>query len=97
MQNSTIASSDGKPSPADFLRQPAAASPCIRWFDAIALDDVTEVGGKGVNLEELSRAGLPVPPGFVLGVSVNADAIGAARATSARAERKVLLEANRGR
>src|SRR5215216_2076152 len=36
------------------------------WFDEIRKDDIALVGGKGANLGELSRAGLPVPPGFVL-------------------------------
>jgi hypothetical protein len=36
------------------------------WFDEISADDVALAGGKGANLGELSRAGLPVPPGFVV-------------------------------
>jgi phosphohistidine swiveling domain-containing protein len=35
-------------------------------FDEIGKEDTALVGGKGANLGELSRAGLPVPPGFVL-------------------------------
>src|SRR3712207_1857572 len=35
-------------------------------FDEVGKDDVALAGGKGANLGELSRAGLPVPPGFVL-------------------------------
>jgi len=69
MQNSATASSVGKPGPAELRRQPAAPSSFVRWFDGISLDDAAEVGGKGANLGELSRAGLPVPPGFVLGAS----------------------------
>lgn len=38
----------------------------IRWFGEIGLADAPEVGGKGANLGELARAGLPVPPGFVV-------------------------------
>jgi pyruvate,water dikinase len=38
----------------------------IRWFDEIGLADTLEVGGKGANLGELTAAGLPVPPGFVV-------------------------------
>jgi pyruvate,water dikinase len=37
-----------------------------RTFDEIGRDDVALAGGKGANLGELSRAGLPVPAGFVL-------------------------------
>src|SRR5215216_997313 len=36
------------------------------WFNEIRKDDIALVGGKGANLGELSRAGMPVPPGFVL-------------------------------
>jgi rifampicin phosphotransferase len=36
------------------------------WFDEIRKDDIVLAGGKGANLGELSHAGLPVPPGFVL-------------------------------
>jgi rifampicin phosphotransferase len=36
------------------------------WFDEIRKDDIALVGGKGANLGELSYAGLPVPPGFVV-------------------------------
>ncbi len=38
----------------------------VRWFDKIRLADVGLVGGKGANLGELTVAGLPVPPGFVV-------------------------------
>ena len=31
-------------------------------FDEVGRDDVALAGGKGANLGELSRAGLPVPP-----------------------------------
>src|SRR5215212_10059826 len=36
------------------------------WFDEIRKDDIALAGGKGANLGELSRVGLPVPPGFVV-------------------------------
>ena len=36
------------------------------WFDEIGKEDIALVGGKGANLGELTRAGLPVPPGFVV-------------------------------
>ncbi|SDT37866.1 PEP/pyruvate-binding domain-containing protein [Microlunatus soli] len=38
----------------------------IRPFDSIAATDVETAGGKGANLGELTAAGLPVPPGFVI-------------------------------
>jgi pyruvate,water dikinase len=38
----------------------------ISWFRDIGLDDRPKVGGKGGSLGELHRAGIPVPPGFVV-------------------------------
>jgi pyruvate,water dikinase len=38
----------------------------IRWFDQLGKDDTPIAGGKGANLGEMTRAGLPVPPGFVV-------------------------------
>jgi pyruvate,water dikinase len=38
----------------------------IAWFADLSKADVPRVGGKGANLGELTRAGLPVPPGFVI-------------------------------
>jgi pyruvate, water dikinase len=39
----------------------------VRRFSELARGDVGYAGGKGANLGELTRAGLPVPPGFVIG------------------------------
>lgn len=38
----------------------------IAWFGDLDKDDVATAGGKGANLGELVRAGLPIPPGFVI-------------------------------
>lgn len=38
----------------------------IVGFEGPGAEDVTQVGGKGANLAVLTRAGLPVPPGFVI-------------------------------
>jgi pyruvate,water dikinase len=38
----------------------------IGWFDDLRAGDTQEAGGKGANLGELTAAGLPVPPGFVV-------------------------------
>ena len=38
----------------------------IRSFHEVGADSVGLVGGKGANLGEMTRAGLPVPPGFCL-------------------------------
>ena len=45
----------------------AAATTAVRPFSRLGREDVSYAGGKGANLGELTQAGLPVPPGFVLG------------------------------
>jgi pyruvate,water dikinase len=36
------------------------------WFSQVGKDDTPVVGGKGANLGEMTSAGFPVPPGFVV-------------------------------
>jgi len=38
----------------------------IRWFEELSVRDTDTAGGKGANLGELTRFGVPVPPGFVV-------------------------------
>jgi nucleotide-binding universal stress UspA family protein/phosphohistidine swiveling domain-containing protein len=38
----------------------------VPWFSELGMDNLAIAGGKGANLGELTRAGLPVPPGFVI-------------------------------
>jgi rifampicin phosphotransferase len=38
----------------------------IRTFRQLKKDDIQTAGGKGANLGELTRIGMPVPPGFVI-------------------------------
>ena len=58
---------DGALSPCciDWYRTLAAAK-YISWFQEIGLGDRPRVGGKGGSLGELHRAGIQVPPGFVV-------------------------------
>ena len=51
------------------------ASPEIRWFSELGVADTASAGGKGANLGELTRAGLPVPPGFVVTAEAYVDAV----------------------
>jgi pyruvate,water dikinase len=44
----------------------------VRPFDALRRGDVDYAGGKGANLGEMTAAGLPVPPGFVVGAGAYA-------------------------
>ena len=45
-------------------------SQTIRWFTDVSLEDVASVGGKGASLGEMTHAGIPVPPGFVVTTDV---------------------------
>jgi pyruvate, water dikinase len=47
--------------------QPAAAVAPVRWIEELSHADIPYAGGKGANLGELTQAGFPVPPGFVIG------------------------------
>jgi len=38
----------------------------VEFFEELKKDDVAIAGGKGANLGELTQAGIPVPPGFVI-------------------------------
>jgi pyruvate,water dikinase len=75
-----------------IANNPAAAPPDlvpVRPFSDLSTADVPYAGGKGANLGQLTRAGLPVPAGFV----VRARAYAAFRVQTGLAER---LEAVRG-
>ncbi len=50
----------------------------IRFLDEVDAKDLLLVGGKGANLGELTRAGLPVPPGFCLTAHAYRDFIASA-------------------
>lgn len=41
-------------------------APIVVWFEHIDKDDLSLVGGKGANLGELTKIGIPVPSGFVV-------------------------------
>lgn len=38
----------------------------VEFFEELSKEDVEIAGGKGANLGELTQAGIPVPPGFVI-------------------------------
>jgi pyruvate,water dikinase len=38
----------------------------VVWFNEVTKGDVSLVGGKGANLGEMTNAGIPVPPGFIV-------------------------------
>jgi pyruvate,water dikinase len=44
-----------------------AVEEAVVGFERLGREDVGFAGGKGANLGELTAAGLPVPPGFVIG------------------------------
>ena len=47
--------------------QAAPGTQAVRGFEDLSRADIAFAGGKGANLGELTAAGLPVPPGFVVG------------------------------
>ncbi|WP_430646398.1 phosphoenolpyruvate synthase [Agromyces sp. GXS1127] len=63
-----------------------ATSKLVSRFEEVHLGDAPTVGGKGANLGEMTSAGLPIPPGFV----VTAEAY--LRAVAAAGVRQDLLE-----
>lgn len=38
----------------------------VVWFNEVDKEDIDIVGGKGANLGEMTKAGFPVPPGFIV-------------------------------
>jgi len=38
----------------------------VVWFEDVGKEDIAQVGGKGANLGEMTKAGIPVPPGFIV-------------------------------
>jgi pyruvate,water dikinase len=38
----------------------------VVWFNEVTKKDIPLVGGKGANLGEMTNAGIPVPPGFII-------------------------------
>jgi pyruvate,water dikinase len=64
MANAFVSMAAAASSP--FCSSPAMCAALVGWFADIGLADRLEVGGKGGSLGELTRAGIEVPPGFVL-------------------------------
>ncbi|NOK04294.1 MULTISPECIES: phosphoenolpyruvate synthase [Myxococcus] len=61
-----------------------AAAPRLLWFSELSREDVALAGGKGANLGEMTRAGLPVPPGFVITAAAFLEAMAPVRARLSR-------------
>ena len=47
----------------------------VRRLSKLSKKDISVAGGKGANLGEMTKAGMPVPPGFVVTTSAYSDAI----------------------
>jgi pyruvate,water dikinase len=58
--------SQPQPVPPPETAPRTAAGPSIVWFEDLSRTSTAIAGGKGANLGELTRAGLSVPPGFVV-------------------------------
>lgn len=62
----------GAGQPSSAAHRPIAYSEAVIGFEQLDRSDVRRVGGKGANLGELTAAGMPVPPGFVVSASAYA-------------------------
>jgi pyruvate, water dikinase len=51
------------------------SSKAVVWFNEVTKKDIPLVGGKGANLGEMTNAGIPVPPGFIVTASAYFDFI----------------------
>jgi pyruvate,water dikinase len=58
--------------PSDVTARGESPPGVIFWLRDISRQDTPRVGGKGANLGELARAGLPVPPAFIISVDAYA-------------------------
>ncbi|MFM9108523.1 MAG: phosphoenolpyruvate synthase [Chloroflexota bacterium] len=67
-RTSTAPASVAELAPPAIEPPPAASAGAVRWLETLGRKDVPAAGGKGANLGELIRSGLPVPPGFVVTV-----------------------------
>jgi pyruvate,water dikinase len=54
----------------------------IVWFNEVTKEDVATVGGKGANLGEMTRARIPVPPGFIVTADAYFDFLKKSKLTS---------------
>jgi pyruvate,water dikinase len=66
----------------------------IGWFAELSLADRPRVGGKGGSLGELERAGIAVPPGFVVTTAAFEQFLAAAESVAPVRERVDALEAD---
>ena len=73
--------------------EPTVVSSRIVWFDELMMSDVAIAGGKGANLGELVRAGLPVPEGFVVTAQAYLEAVDLARVRADLRERATRADA----
>ncbi|HET9611901.1 MAG TPA: phosphoenolpyruvate synthase [Acidimicrobiales bacterium] len=64
----------------------------VAWFADVSRADVGRVGGKGANLGEMTAAGFPVPPGFVVTAQAYLHALDEAGVRTALQERVAGLD-----
>jgi pyruvate,water dikinase len=69
-------------------------SSAVAWFRDVGIADRPTVGGKGGSLGELTRAGIPVPPGFVVTTSAFEKFLEAIEARAPVREKVTALDPN---
>src|SRR2546421_13067257 len=77
-------------------RPRAKPSPGIQWLEELSARDADAAGGKGANLGELLRSGIPVPPGFVVAAEAFRQSLEAAGLRQAAADRLAALDVGEG-
>lgn len=73
---------------------PRADNAFVRWFASLGIADRPTVGGKGASLGELERAGIRVPPGFVVTTAAFERMLGALDANGSIRARIARLDVN---
>ena len=66
----------------------------IVWFNEVDKNDIPLVGGKGANLGEMTGAGIPVPPGFIVTSEAYFDFLRKTRLTDKIRELLELIDVN---
>ncbi len=66
----------------------------IVWFDEISKDNISIAGGKGANLGEMTAAGIPVPPGFIVTANAYFDFLEKANLSDSIAQLLEQLDSN---
>ncbi len=96
MDNESALTVDAVSSPSctSLANMTVSDSQFVGWFAELGLDDRPQVGGKGGSLGELARAGIAVPPGFVVKTAAFEQFLAAAEAVAPVRARVAAVDAD---